>query len=354
MPLALFNGSYLGNKPTGIGVVARDLVAALDPEKFPLLDPLEGSRPYSIPIPNDLMPEFGMKAHLKRLLWTQFQLPEILKRESSPILFSPLPEAPICRGVRSIVLAHDLIPIRYPQPNFSFAYYLSYVPLVLHSSIKVVCNSEATARELNARFGIPVEKLIKIPLGFDATKLYCLDLPRQPFFLVLGRHNPHKNLSKVIEALAQLRNKDIKVWFVGPQDIRYTPNLKRKASELGVENQCRWIPWVSDEYRLQLLNTCQALIISSLWEGFGLPALEAMACETPVISSDRGALPEVIGDAGIYINPKKSVEIKNAMTSVISESSLRKKMVSNGLVRVRKFSWERCARIIEKMIKDIN
>ena len=114
-PLALFNGSYLSHRPTGIGVVARDLVTALDPELVPLLDPLGSERPCSVPIPSNLSPEHGRKGHLARLLWTQNQLPGLMKASGAPLLLSPLPEAPLLQGVRSVVLAHDLLPLRYPQ-----------------------------------------------------------------------------------------------------------------------------------------------------------------------------------------------------------------------------------------------
>lgn len=100
-------------------------MAALDPDLVPLLeprsDPAEGEcrqpRPGSIPIPADLSPAHGRKGHLRRLLWTQQQLPILLKAHGSPLLVSPLPEAPLLRGVRSVVLAHDLLPLRYPQPS---------------------------------------------------------------------------------------------------------------------------------------------------------------------------------------------------------------------------------------------
>ena len=113
--LALFNGSYLGQRPTGIGVVARDLVNALDPALVPLLDPLGGDRPHSLPIAANLSPEFGRQGHWRRMLWTQNELPRLLRASGAPLLLSPLPEAPLLRGVRSVVLAHDLLPLRYPN-----------------------------------------------------------------------------------------------------------------------------------------------------------------------------------------------------------------------------------------------
>ncbi len=354
MTLALFNGSYLGKRPTGIGVVARDLICELDPKRVPLLDPLGGIRLGSIPIPNDLMPELGFKAHCRRLLWTQNELPRILKKAGSPLLLSPLPEAPLLKGIRSVVLAHDLIPIRYPQLSPVFAYYLTYVPLVLHNSEKVLCNSEATAREIHSRLAVPARKLLTIPLGFDSSNLRPLNIPRKPIFLILGRHNPHKNIPKVLEALSHIKNKDIELWIVGPRDVRYTPSLKVKADELGISMRCKWISWVTDEEKLQLLNTCQALIIASLWEGFGLPALEAMACHTPVIASSAGALPEVLGNAGLFVDPRSSFEIKEAMLSVLNNTSLREELRLKGIDRLKIYRWERCARLVEKVLRDIS
>ncbi|MGB5240820.1 MAG: glycosyltransferase family 1 protein, partial [Prochlorococcaceae cyanobacterium] len=92
MPLALFNGSYLGQRPTGIGVVARELAAALDPALVPLLDPCGGDRPGSLAIPANLSPEHGRAGHMRRLLWTQRELPKLLRRSGAPLLLSPLPE----------------------------------------------------------------------------------------------------------------------------------------------------------------------------------------------------------------------------------------------------------------------
>ncbi len=352
-PLALFNGSYLGRKPTGIGVVARCLINSLDSELVHLLDPLGGSRPGSIPIPGNLMPEFGIKGHLRRLIWTQKVLPRLLRQRKVPLLLSPVPEAPIFRGVRSVVFAHDLIPLRYPQPTPLLAYHLTYVPIVLHRAVKVLCNSEATAREVHTRLGLPTKKLFTIPLGFDKQSISPLNLKRKPFFLVLGRHDPHKNIVGVLKALSLLSETEIEVWFVGPQDKRYTLSLKKIADNLGVSKRCRWIPWVSDNERLRLLNTCQALVIASFWEGFGLPALEAMACNTPVIASNAGALPEVVADAGLLVNPKNPGTIADAMKQIILSSSLRHSLVTRGQSRTEIYNWERSARLVESLLYNL-
>jgi glycosyltransferase involved in cell wall biosynthesis len=369
-PLALFNGSYLGPKPTGIGVVARDLVAALDPERVPLLDPRPpepdeprvsgdpgpfrlAGRPHSIPIPTNLSPAEGSRAHLRRLLWTQNQLPALIRQHGNPLLLSPLPEAPLLRGVRSVVLAHDLLPLRFPQPTPLLAYHLGYVPLVLHQAAAVLCNSEATAREVHGRLRVPASRLVPIRLGFDPGGLRPLDLEREPFFLVLGRHDPHKNLARVLRAFALVREPQANLQLVGPHDRRYTPKLQLLAAELGIAERCRWIPWVGDAERLQLLNRCRALIIASLWEGFGLPALEAMACGTAVIAARAGALPEVVGPVGQLVDPLRPEAIAAAMAAVLADNGLLDRARREGPARASGFDWRRTAAEVTRLLEEL-
>ena len=356
-PLGLFNGSYLGSRPTGIGVVARDLAAALDPERIPLLAAdgparATGRRDW-IPIPADLSPEHGSRGHRRRLIWTQSQLPQLLRRHGAPLLLSPLPEAPLLRGVRSVVLAHDLLPLRYPQPTPLLAYHLAYVPLVLHRAVRVLCNSEATAREVHQRLRVPARRLVPIRLGFNPGCLRPLELRREPFFLVLGRHDPHKNIAGILRAFAGLPDHDTQLHLVGPHDRRYTPRLQALAQELGVSSRCQWSPWVSDEERLQLLNRCTALVIASLWEGFGLPALEAMACGTPVIAARAGALPEVVGPAGLLVDPRQPAEISAVMNSCLRESSVLRDARTAGPQQAAGFQWPHTAEQITRLLDSL-
>lgn len=353
MTLALFNGSYLGRRPTGIGVVARDLVAALDPALVRLADPLGGDRPGSIPIPSDLGPEHGSAGHLRRLLWTQNRLPALLRACGTPLLLSPLPEAPLLRGVRSVVIAHDLLPLRYPQLTPLLAYHLAYVPVVLHRAAAVLCNSEATAREVHGRLRVPRRRLVTIPLGFQPGQLRPLGLERQRFLLVLGRHDPHKNLHRLLEAFASLADRELELVLVGPHDRRYTPRLQRQAEELGVAGRCRWLAWVSNEERLQLLNRCLALVLPSLWEGFGLPALEAMACGAPVLAARAGALPEVVGDAALLVDPRSSAAMAAAMAELAASGALRERLAAAGPARAARFRWSEAAAQVEALLRQL-
>ena len=337
-PLALFNGSYVGEKPTGIGVVARDLAAALGADLLPAVWP-EG-----------LSPDHGSRGHRRRLIWTQQQLPRLWRASGAPLLLSPLPEAPLAVGVPSVVLAHDLLPLRFPQFTPLLAYHLAYVPLVLHRARHVLCNSEATAGEVHGRLRVPLKRLSVLRLGFSPGLLRPLALERQPFFLVLGRHDPHKNLARLLRAFALLPDRSHGLHLVGPHDRRYTPALQRLAQELGVAERCRWTPWVSNDERLQLLNRAQALVIPSLWEGFGLPALEAMACGTPVLAATAGALPEVVGGAALPLDPLDPKQMASALGAFLAEPALRSQLAAAGPARAARFSWAQTALRLEERL----
>ena len=358
-PLALFNGSYLGQKPTGIGVVARDLVQALEPDLVQMLDPLAGSRPGSWAIPCNLSPEHGSRGHLRRLIWTQHRLPALMRASGAPLLLSPLPEAPVLRGVRSVVIAHDLLPLRYPQPTPLLAYHLAYVPLVLHRAVRVLCNSWATAREVHNRLGVPQQHLEVIRLGFNPGSLRPLECSREPFLLALGRHDPHKNLAGALRGFAQAclaspsTTQPLELRLVGPHDRRYTPRLQVLARELGIAERCRWISWVSDEERLQMLNRCQALLIVSHWEGFGLPALEAMACGAPVIAANAGALPEVVGDSALLVDQRRPETIAAAMLQVLRDPLVQRDAARLGPARAARFRWDTTARQVEQLLTQL-
>ena len=155
---------------------------------------------------------------------------------------------------------------------------------------------------------------------------------------------------RVLRALAALPDRNLQLRMVGPPDRRYTPRLQRLAAELGVAERCTWHSWVSDAERLELLNRCQALVIASLWEGFGLPALEAMACGTPVIASSSGALPEVVGSVAQLVNPRSVAEVSTAMAAVVVDRSLTTTARREGPIRAACFNWANTAQEVEQLL----
>ena len=350
MVKAFFNCSYISKKNTGIGETALQLMQNINSSEIIFLSPTEVKDKNVIKIPKDLSPNNTIFTHIRRLFWVQFQVPKLMRKHKVNTFISPLPESPLFSNSRNIVLVHDLIPLRFPKFSFLFLYHLFYVPLVLNQSEIILCNSKSTAKDVNKIYRIPLKKIKVIKLGFDKNLYYPKNLIREKFFLVIGRHNPYKNLKRLLKAFKKFNNKNYKIIFIGPFDKRFTPKLKKFAEELAVNGQCEWRDWVSAEEKLYLLNTCKALYIISLWEGFGLPALEALACGTKVVSSNKGGLPEIVSGIGTIVNPKDIKQITQTMKEISLENQLSNKSQKKGLSRSKEYSWKSAAEQIENLI----
>ena len=170
---------------------------------------------------------------------------------------------------------------------------------------------------------------------------------------MLGRHDYNKNLPGALRAFAHLNRPDLTLKLVGSPHRLLTPKLKRLAAELGIAHQCQWISWITDKERLTLLNTACALVMPSLWEGFGLPALEAMACGTPVVAGKAGALPEVVGSVGLLVDPTNPFHIAEAMASVLSGSTIQQQARQAGPSRAAQFRWDTTARQVEALLEEL-
>ena len=230
------------------------------------------------------------------------------------------------------MLAHDLVPLRYPQPTPLLAYHLAYVPAVLQRAVRMLCNSEVTAWEVHDRLRVPTKKLVPIRLGFHPGSLKPWASTGGTRFWCWGGTIPTRTWSRCCGPSPPPRSVLHPSSGGPPHDRRYTPRLQALAEELGIAiaPRCRWSAWVSDLERLELLNRCRALVIVSLWEGFGLPALEAKACGAAVIAA-AGALPEVVGTVGLLVDPRSVGQIADAMGACLDQGSL--------LQRAATFSW---------------
>lgn len=337
----LVNLSFLIQNPTGISTYATHVLPYLQPLAPTLLSAAAWNGFAYHAIPNNLTPAQGIKGHIRRLCWTQCKLPKIYQQLRSRLLFSPVPEAPIFTDCRSVVMVHDLIPLRFPRRFSGLTYYFRYgLPWVLRQAEHIVCNSTATAQEMLDRFNLPEAKITSIPLAYDSRQFNCQNVPRQNYFLYLGRPDPHKNLSRLIAAFGQLpKHLDTALWIAGSADPRYTPRLMAQVETLGLADRVKFLDYVPYSTLPTLYGEAIALVFPSLWEGFGLPILEAMACGTPVITSNRSALPEVAGNAAVLVNPYNPGEIAEAMHQVASDRQLWQHLQQAGLARSQEFSW---------------
>lgn len=344
----LVNLSVLFAQPTGISTYAANLFPYLQPLNPTLLiaPTLANELPLasnftSYPIPATMTPAQGTKGHLRRLVWTQFQLPRIEQKLRSRLLFSPIPEAPLYTNCRFVVMVHDLIPLRFPRRGSPLTpYFRYYIPQVLTQAQHILCNSTATAKDIVDFFHIPLDKITPIPLAYNADHFRFLDLPTCNYFLYIGRHDLYKNLQRLIDAFAALPNfQDYELWITGTPDGRYTPTLEAQAAHLGISESVKFLDYVAYNQLPTLINQAIALVFPTLWEGFGIPVLEAMACGTPVITSNLSSLPEVAGDAALLVNPYNTGEITAAMQAVVTDAELRSRLRTLSLNRATQFSW---------------
>ena len=343
------------DKPTGISNYALNIAKHL-PTLNPILLSSQQQDNFSYySIPNNMTPAEGSRGHFRRLLWTQWQLPQIYQELNADLIYSPIPEAPLYSKARYVVMCHDLIPLRFPNRFSPLTNYFRYfVPGVLKQAEHIICNSEATARDIHDFYGIATSKITPILLAYDAEHFYPRHREKtsQAYFLYLGRHDPYKNIQGLIGAFAELENKqNYQLWIAGSFDGRFTPQLQQQVWELNLQEKVKFIDYVSYEELPQIISDAIALVFPTFWEGFGLPALEAIACGTPVITSNLASLPEVVGDAAMLIDPHNQKEITNAMAEMAGDQEMRSQLSNLSLERAKLFSWEKTGQATKEVLQ---
>lgn len=356
----LINLSFLLAQPTGLSVYASNVFPYLESLEPTLLTSQAIANFRCQAVPNNLTPAQGSRGHFNRLVWTQRQLPKLYRQLRASLLFSPITEAPLGTSCRTVVMVHDLIPLRFPRWRSPLTSYCKfYMPLVLRQAEHILCNSQATANDVINYFQIPASKITVIALGYDQGHFQPGedDSPsrKKPYFLFIGRHDPHKNVARVIQAFAKVKgNQEVDLVLAGPTDRRYTPKLITLATELGIADAVHCLDYVSYDQLRQLYRQAIALVFPSLWEGFGFPVLEAMACGTAVITSNLSSLPEVAGDSALLIDPFSVDEIRQAMAQVWQDDSLRSQLEQGGLARAKEFSWEKTGYLTRQILANSN
>lgn len=344
----LINLAVVFDRPTGIATYALNVADHLHSLNPILLTATKQANFQCYFIPNNLTPAQGSKGHLRRLLWTQWQLPKIYNQLKSSLIYTPIPEAPLYTKCRYVVMCHDLIPLRFPRQFSPLTnYFRLVVPQVLKQAQHIICNSKSTAQDLVDYYGIDAQKITPILLAYDTNHFYPQSKKNsltaakdRPYFLYIGRHDPYKNLARLITAFAKIPNyQDYYLYLAGSGDNRFTPQLQQQVKELNLTKQVKFLDYISYQDLPLLLSNAIALVFPTLWEGFGLPVLEAMACGTPVITSNLASLPEVTGDTAILINPYNTAEITAAMLEIAEHQDLRSHLTQLALARAKQFSW---------------
>ena len=264
------------------------------------------------------------------------------------------------RGYRDplVVTVHDLAYLHLPE-SFPLGLRVALrvlVPRTLARATRVIAVSEFTRRDILARYPIPPGKIVVTPEGADPRFRPCASpetasvLSRyglsSGFIFSLGRLNRRKNLERVLNAYARLRGQglaQVPLVIGGKPDYGVREALRRAKLSEGASS-VRFTGLIPDDDLPAFYNGAACFVYASLFEGFGLPALEAMACGTPVVASNRTSIPEVVGDAAITVDPESVDALADAMARILKDRDLSMDLSSRGYLRSQQFSWDETAR----------
>jgi glycosyltransferase involved in cell wall biosynthesis len=294
----------------------------------------------------------------------QIHVPWVLRRERPDLYHAPHYVLPAAINCNSVVTIHDCIHLMFPQylPNrMAYAYARAQMWTAAHRSDCILTVSDASKRDILHLFNIPPEKIVVVYNAIDAhfsvtpqpdavarvRERYQLD---HRFVLYVGNIKPHKNLVRLIEAFSELRAgelEDVKLLIIG-DEISKLPALRHAVHRHKLHKHVRFLGYVPDDQLAVLYRLAAVFIFPSLYEGFGLPPLEAMASGTPVVVSNVSSLPEVVGDAAVLVDPHDIDSMVDGLRSVLTNPARAEDMRRKGLARAREFSWERSvARTLE-------
>jgi glycosyltransferase involved in cell wall biosynthesis len=306
------------------------------------------------------LPLVTVPVHARRrvqwVLGEQTLLPLMAARAKVDLVHSLASTAPLWGPFRRVVTVHDLIYARFPEAHAGLREkgMRVLVPAAARRSHRVITDSLSTRAELIDLLGLPAERIDVVPLGLGAVRRAeplgeadvreRLRLSARRVVLSLSAKRPHKNLLALIGALARIPAAERPVLVLAGYPTEHEARLRERAQTLGVDDDVRFPGWLSDAEVEGLWAIADAFAFPSLYEGFGLPVLEAMARGVPVACSNASSLPEVAGDAALLFDAHDEAAIADALRRLLAEPTLAERLRAAGRVRVREFTWERTAR----------
>ena len=304
------------------------------------------------------------------------ELHRILKQNNCDLLHVPhlfwKPQGIPCPYV---VTVHDLLDHMYrvnSQSGVKRSMHFQFTRRVLQRAARIFAVSNFSKADTVRLFQVPAEKIEVIYNAIDDSfRLgHASDAEREfiaeryqvntPFLLYAGRISPHKNVVRIIEAFAALKGElskegrfdDLKLIIIGDEVSKH-PDLRRACVKAGVQNDVRFLGFVPIDVLRIFYDQAKIFVFPSLYEGFGLPPLEAMAHATPVVTSNTSSIPEVVGNAAVMVNPENVFEIMRALHRVLLDQTLRDKLKARGLEQAGKFSWDAGVRRMLQIYREV-
>ena len=303
---------------------------------------------------------------LRRVLWSQTAFHRLARAEGVDLFHGPGYVLPRYWRGPSVATVYDIIALTHPElcTRSNALYYRACLPRTIARATAVVVPSEAVKREIAATLGAPDGKLKVAPLGVGEeflapTPLEAIEQVRArhglagPYFLCVGNLEPKKNLAATVEAFRLAKRREgLPHQLVLAGGKAWRSRDVEQAIEAAGPNVIVRTGYVAPEELPALYAGAEALLFWSLVEGFGLPALEAMACGTPVICSDRGALPEVVGDAGVIVPIGDPADLAEAIGALAADADRRAELAASGRRRAVRFTWRSHADTVLKVYQE--
>ena len=353
------NASILGDQPTGLGVYTVNLVRGLDELHHDMVVYTSSDR--GLPRAHDAVPRIPAACGPSARWWAT-RAPGVdpaggphrpdPPRRRDPA-HQPGAEGFLLAGFPQATVVHDLLPLRYPEEYPRHQYYFRLlVPRVLRASRVVIADSENTRRDMERAYRIPAHRVRVVPAGynehvFHPARAGAAPGPAKdpPFVLFVGNLLPHKNILRLLDAFTLLaRRVACRLVIRGDGHPTHVREIRDRVETLECRDRVEFRSYASAEDLGALYRAARLMVLPSLYEGFGLTALEAMACGTPVVASNTSSIPEVAGDAAILVDPTDAVEMADALHRGFTDDRLRAELTRRGLARARLFSWQRTAK----------
>jgi glycosyltransferase involved in cell wall biosynthesis len=345
----------------GMETYARELLprlAARDDVRVTALinrEALAAGGPW-LDVPNVLIPVHA-RSRIEWVRGEQQYVPRAAARAGADLVHSLASTAPLHGSVRRITTIHDLNYKLVPEAHFGVRGLgmRVLVPASARRSQRIIVDAESTRRDLVEHLGVPAGKVDVVPLGASPAAAATpsesgdlrarLGLGGRRVLLSASAKRPHKNLARLLRALAAIDAERRPLLVIPGYPTAHEAELRELAGELAIAGDVVFPAWVSDADLEGLYADADAVVFPSLYEGFGLPVLEAMQRGVPVATSDRSSLPEVAGGAALLFDPEDTDAIRAAIERLLDDAALRERLRAAGRERAAAFTWERTAEL---------